>query len=114
MLLNIHGKYHPLRIVKDETPPRRGESSGWRERDWWGLCHGETGDGVAGDVFVGGGQHVGVGDILEATDLGGQDEPFGEGVHLFAAKVSNLAPVKPPSCFGVTFALCVVVVDFVW
>jgi len=24
MLLNIHGKSHSLRIVEDETPPRRG------------------------------------------------------------------------------------------
>ena len=56
----------------------------------WGLFQGEAGDGAAGDNVVGYGRHVGVGDILEATDAGGQDEPFGEGVHLFAEAVGKL------------------------
>jgi len=101
MLLNIHGKYHPLWIVEDKTPPRRASSPGWRGRVCWGLIQGEAGDGAAGDVFVGDGRHVGVSNILETTDSGGQDEPFGEGVHLFADTVGNLAPVKPSPCFSV-------------
>lgn len=56
---------------------------------------GEASDGASGDVFVGDGRHVGVGYILDAVNAGGQDEPFGEGVHFFAETVGGLAPVKP-------------------
>lgn len=62
---------------KHITPTRRGGSSEWRRRDWYGLFQREAGDGTAGDVFVRVGRHVGVGDVLEAADAGGQDEPFG-------------------------------------
>ena len=46
--------------------------------------------GQLGDVFIGDGRHVGVGYILEAADACSQDEPFGEGVHLFTETVGEL------------------------
>ena len=55
-----------------------------------GLFKGEAGDRTAVDVFVGDGWHVGVGYVVEASDAGGQDEPFGECVHLFAEAVGEL------------------------
>lgn len=70
-----------------KKPPRRGGSSGWRG---WELFQGEAGDGATRDVFIGDGRHVGVGYILEAADACSQDEPFGEGVHLFVETVGEL------------------------
>lgn len=70
-----------------KKPPRRGGSSGWRG---WELFQGEAGDGATRDVFIGDGRHVGVGYILEAADACSQDEPFGEGVHLFTETVGEL------------------------
>lgn len=93
MLLNIRSKCHPLRIVEDEMPPRRGGSSGWREWGWFGLFQWEAGDGAAGDIFVRDGRHTGVGYVTEAADASGQDEPFGEGVHLFTEAVGELGIV---------------------
>jgi len=78
----------------DSETPRRGGSSGWRGWDWWELFQGEAGDGAAGDVFIGDGRHVGVGYILEAADACSQDEPFGEGVHLFTETVGELGIVS--------------------
>lgn len=48
----------------------------WRGRGWWELFQGEAGDAATGNVFVWDGRHVGVGDVLEAADSGGQDETF--------------------------------------
>lgn len=62
-------------IKKESTPARMARRGGVGEIKG-GLFQGEAGDGTAGDVFVGDGRHVGVCDILEAVDAGGQDEPF--------------------------------------
>ena len=46
------------------------------------------------------------GDYFEATDASGRDEPFGEGVHLFAESIGKLVSVKASSCLSVEIGAC--------
>ena len=80
--------------MEQDPHPGRGASWEWRGRGCWGLFQGEAGDGAAGDVFVGDWRHVAISNILEAADACSQDEPFGEGIHLFTETVGELGIVS--------------------